>query len=125
MWRSVRIEGSATPIIETSRASRNRAPQRTSRVPQARLVRRSEPVSGIANACVGADTDQLLARRGVTRARCKPEPDRLLFDRYLTDMFDAGQTRVVSHDLQHPELADVELPSLLHALSDPVRLEIV
>ena len=54
-----------------------------------------------------------------------PEPDQLLFDRYLTDMFDAGQTRTVSHEPQHPDLADVDLPSLLHALSDPVRLEIV
>ena len=40
-------------------------------------------------------------------------------------MFDAGQTRTVPHELQHPDLADVDLPSLLHALSDPVRLEIV
>jgi DNA-binding transcriptional ArsR family regulator len=40
-------------------------------------------------------------------------------------MFDAGQTRTVSHEPRHPDLADVDLPSLLHALSDPVRLEIV
>jgi DNA-binding transcriptional ArsR family regulator len=40
-------------------------------------------------------------------------------------MFDARQTRTVSSDPQHPDLADVDLTSLLHALSDPVRLEIV
>ena len=35
---SVRIDGSATPIIDTSSASRKSAPQRTSKVPQASLV---------------------------------------------------------------------------------------
>jgi DNA-binding transcriptional ArsR family regulator len=40
-------------------------------------------------------------------------------------MFDARQTRTASSEPQHPDLADVDLPSLLHALSDPVRLEIV
>ena len=39
-------------------------------------------------------------------------------------MFDAGQTRTVP-ELNHPDLGEVDLPSLLHALSDPVRLEIV
>ncbi len=40
-------------------------------------------------------------------------------------MFDARQTRTVSSELQHPDLSEIDLPSLLHALSDPVRLEIV
>ena len=39
-------------------------------------------------------------------------------------MFDASQTRTVS-TLHHPDPAEIDLPSLLHALSDPVRLEIV
>src|SRR3954452_15266162 len=125
MSRSLRIEGSATPIIETSSASRNRAPQRTRSVPQARLLRRSEPVSGIARSSVGADTDQLLRKKRGARARLSGGArDRLLFDRYLTDMFDAGQTRTAP-ELSHPDLGEVDLPSLLHALSDPMRLEIV
>jgi DNA-binding transcriptional ArsR family regulator len=43
-------------------------------------------------------------------------------------MFDARQTSVDerhSGDLHHPDLAEIDLPSLLHALSDPMRLEIV
>jgi DNA-binding transcriptional ArsR family regulator len=36
-------------------------------------------------------------------------------------MFDTSQTS----KLHHPELAEIDLPSLLHALSDPMRLEIV
>jgi DNA-binding transcriptional ArsR family regulator len=36
-------------------------------------------------------------------------------------MFDASQTS----ELHHPELDEIDLPSLLHALSDPMRLEIV
>jgi DNA-binding transcriptional ArsR family regulator len=36
-------------------------------------------------------------------------------------MFDASQTSA----LHHPDLAEIDLPSLLHALSDPMRLEIV
>jgi DNA-binding transcriptional ArsR family regulator len=39
-------------------------------------------------------------------------------------MFDAGQTRTAP-ELSHPDLGEVDLPSLLHALSDPMRLEIV
>src|SRR5262249_61448965 len=38
--RSVRIDGSATPTIETSIASRKMAPQRTSSMPRARAPRR-------------------------------------------------------------------------------------
>jgi DNA-binding transcriptional ArsR family regulator len=44
-------------------------------------------------------------------------------------MFDGRQTSGDAHApgerLHHPELADIDLPSLLHALSDPARLEIV
>lgn len=42
-------------------------------------------------------------------------------------MFDARQTSVKepSGELHHPDLSEIDLPSLLHALSDPVRLEIV
>jgi DNA-binding transcriptional ArsR family regulator len=36
-------------------------------------------------------------------------------------MLDARQTI----SLHHPDLAEIDLPSLLHALSDPMRLEIV
>jgi DNA-binding transcriptional ArsR family regulator len=36
-------------------------------------------------------------------------------------MLDARQTTA----LHHPDLAEIDLPSLLHALSDPMRLEIV
>ena len=45
MSRSVRIEGSATPIIETSSASRKSAPHSTSSAPQARALSRSAPPS--------------------------------------------------------------------------------
>jgi hypothetical protein len=38
MFRSVWIEGRATPIIDTSIASRKRAPQRTSNMPQVRVL---------------------------------------------------------------------------------------
>jgi DNA-binding transcriptional ArsR family regulator len=39
-------------------------------------------------------------------------------------MFDAGQT-ITATELHHPEAGEIDLPSLLHALSDPMRLEIV
>src|ERR1700760_4602262 len=35
-------------------------------------------------------------------------------------MFDVRQT-----NLEHPDLAEIELPTVLHALSDPMRLESV
>jgi DNA-binding transcriptional ArsR family regulator len=37
-------------------------------------------------------------------------------------MFDVRQT---TSGLHHPDVSDIDLPSLLHALSDPARLEIV
>jgi DNA-binding transcriptional ArsR family regulator len=42
-------------------------------------------------------------------------------------MFDSRQTTDdrPSGELHHPGLDEIDLPSLLHALSDPVRLEIV
>jgi DNA-binding transcriptional ArsR family regulator len=44
-------------------------------------------------------------------------------------MFDAAQTFPadvpLGGHLQHPDVGEIDLPSLLHALSDPVRLEIV
>jgi DNA-binding transcriptional ArsR family regulator len=42
-------------------------------------------------------------------------------------MFDVRQTNAGGEPagLHHPELDEIDLPSLLHALSDPVRLEIV
>src|SRR5438045_1856993 len=119
MSRSLRMDGSATPIIETSSASRKRAPQRTRSVPQARPLRRSEPVSGMARSSVGADTINSFERRGDARARSSAgAPDRLLFDGHLTDMFDAGQTKTAP-ELSHPDPGEIDLPSLLHALSDP------
>jgi len=39
-------------------------------------------------------------------------------------MFDSGQTTTAG-PLHHPDPTEIDLPSLLHALSDPVRLEIV
>src|SRR5437868_1786208 len=39
-------------------------------------------------------------------------------------MFDASQTTTAAL-LHHPDPSEIDLPSLLHALSDPVRLEIV
>jgi DNA-binding transcriptional ArsR family regulator len=36
-------------------------------------------------------------------------------------MLEARQTT----ELHHPDLSEIDLPSLLHALSDPMRLEIV
>jgi DNA-binding transcriptional ArsR family regulator len=40
-------------------------------------------------------------------------------------MFDARQTSADGTELHHPDPSDLDLPSLLHALSDPMRLEIV
>jgi len=40
-------------------------------------------------------------------------------------MFDARQTIADGAELHHPDPSDLDLPSLLHALSDPMRLEIV
>jgi DNA-binding transcriptional ArsR family regulator len=43
-------------------------------------------------------------------------------------MFDARQTLPEDRpatDLHHPDPSEIDLPSLLHALSDPMRLEIV
>jgi DNA-binding transcriptional ArsR family regulator len=40
-------------------------------------------------------------------------------------MFDARQTTADGTELHHPHPSDLDLPSLLHALSDPMRLEIV
>ncbi len=44
-------------------------------------------------------------------------------------MFDARQTFpedvATGVELHHPDISELDLPSLLHALSDPMRLEIV
>jgi DNA-binding transcriptional ArsR family regulator len=44
-------------------------------------------------------------------------------------MFDARQTFpedvAAAGELHHPDVSELDLPSLLHALSDPMRLEIV
>ena len=40
-------------------------------------------------------------------------------------MFDARQTSPDNARLHHPGPSEIDLPSLLHALSDPMRLEIV
>lgn len=42
-------------------------------------------------------------------------------------MFDARQTKIEGPpvELHHPDASELDLPSLLNALSDPVRLEIV
>ncbi len=42
-------------------------------------------------------------------------------------MFDARQTKIDGPpvELHHPDASELDLPSLLNALSDPVRLEIV
>src|SRR5438046_1040743 len=63
MCRSLRIEGSATPTIDTSRASRKIAPQSTRSVPQARLLRRSTRLSG--DGCdIDLDTSTPFGRAG-------------------------------------------------------------
>jgi DNA-binding transcriptional ArsR family regulator len=36
-----------------------------------------------------------------------------------------GDRTVNQPDLHHPDIDEIDLPSLLHALSDPMRLEIV
>jgi DNA-binding transcriptional ArsR family regulator len=47
----------------------------------------------------------------------------------LLEMFDARQTfpedGATGGELHHPDTSELDLPSLLHALSDPMRLEIV
>src|SRR5438105_15882622 len=93
MCRSLRIEGRATPIMDTSSASRKRAPQSTRRVPQARLVSLS--------ACIG-----LLVR----------DPFGYCSTAIVHRLFDARQTMVETF----PSVLTV-----LEALADPVRLEIV
>jgi DNA-binding transcriptional ArsR family regulator len=35
------------------------------------------------------------------------------------------QAKLIGMDLHHPERSEIELPAVLHALSDPHRLEIV
>jgi DNA-binding transcriptional ArsR family regulator len=52
--------------------------------------------------------------------------DRLLFDRDRTDLFDVRQTMTARADhLDAPDLAQVDVLTVLQALSDPVRLDIV
>src|SRR5919197_1549067 len=78
MCRSVRIEGSATPIIDTSRASRKSAPHRTSSAPHARALRRSRLPSRNGEGEVVEVTSGLL---GSLRSF------RLLFDAHHTYLF--------------------------------------
>ena len=63
-------------------------------------------------------------------ARAPPRSGRSSYCsiRTLQTMFDARQTSAEDRpasDLHHPDPAEIDLPSLLHALSDPMRLEIV
>src|SRR5262249_45139049 len=121
------MDGSATPIIETSSASRKRAPQRTMRAPHARRLSLSEPVaSGWKGArAIGCSC----------RVAADPPPagllggGRLLFDGNRTYLFDQNQTMTdTTHDqatAEAPDIADVDLVTVLQALSDPVRLDIV
>src|SRR6266581_4459500 len=116
MFRLVRIDGSATPIIETSSASRKSAPQRTSKVPQASLVSLSVPPKVDAGA-VDLDTRASLS---------------LLFDPHRTWLFDRCQTMTdltsfteSSHSPKATDLSAIDGLTVLHALSDPVRLDIV
>src|SRR5580704_11142717 len=55
MPRLLRIDGSATPIIDTSSASRNRAPQSTNSVAQASLVSLSPPNEADGDADAGTN----------------------------------------------------------------------
>src|SRR5262245_25808831 len=92
MSRSFWIEGRATPIIETSSASRNSAPQSTSRVPQARLVSLSLAPNDVM-AVVLADTNQLLLRYCSTRT-------------VLVSSTVVKQTGEETCPLKHPNRAD-------------------
>src|SRR5262249_62143709 len=85
MCRSVRIDGSATPTIETSSASRKSAPQRTSSAPHARAL--SFPESS----CCSCVTEKLLWSNGAVDL----DPPKLV--RYCSTvtvqyLFDARQT---------------------------------
>src|SRR5262249_1722467 len=104
MFRSSRIDGSATPIIETSSASRNSAPQRTISVPQARLE--SWPT-------------------GCATATDTWTPPPVLFDRDRTYLFDARQTMTSPVTETTPDLDEIDVLTVLRALADPVRLQIV
>ena len=55
--KSLRIEGRATPIIETSSASRKSAPQSTMSAAQARLLRRSTPLIKTGACCADTRVD--------------------------------------------------------------------
>jgi DNA-binding transcriptional ArsR family regulator len=62
---------------------------------------------------------------------CLQQPPALMFDLHRTSLFDKGQTtvsRVTITPIEvscEPDLASVDIASLLQALSDPVRLTIV
>src|SRR5438034_11519808 len=83
MCRSVRIEGRATPISDTSSASRKRAPQSTSSVPQARLLSRSGESLRDGDGSVDAVTRYSFGTRAWAAAEVRAR--QLLFDQDLTD----------------------------------------
>src|SRR5215470_7060477 len=116
MCRSVRIEGRATPIIETSRASRKRAAQSTIRAPQARRLNRSAPPSS-GGESVRVDTSFGSFGVSVGQVRyCSTAIVHQLFDARQTMLQSGEQTRV-------SDLSEVDVLTVLQALSDPVRLE--
>src|SRR6478752_20641 len=125
--RSLRIDGRATPTIDTSSASRKRAPQSTSSAPQARLLSRPEPSSREWDSCeVVAVTKKLLPVSSQLA-------DRAPLSYCSTSIVHISSIEVKqlippelqSRDDHAPDLAAVDVLTVLQALSDPVRLAIV
>src|SRR5438445_2825133 len=105
MCRSVRIDGSATPIIDTSSASRNSAPQSTINVPHARRL-------SWATAGCGKETDT-------------NSPFGYCLTEIVHQLFDARQTMPTLDTESTPDLDTSDVLAVLRALADPVRLQIV
>src|SRR3954471_9787502 len=93
MPRSVRIEGSATPIIETSSASRKSAPHRTSSAPQARGRSRSPPPSSDGDWGVVTGSLLLGEREGGSSGAGAVDSPAYVVRRSSYKLFDECQTR--------------------------------
>src|SRR5262245_21993785 len=117
MPRSDWIDGSATPTIETSSASRKSAAHSTRMSPQARGPKRAAAAApGRAETDTGkAPCGEVVPpwERGGAGRRDVP----LLFDGHRTKLFGEGQTMA--------DTPPADLVTVLQALSDPVRLEMV
>ena len=121
------IDGSATPTIETSRASRKRAPQSTSNAPQARLLSPPVPSSSDCESCGLVEVTWSSLRR-VSSWRIRAPLSYCSIG--IVHISSTRSNKWLNHALQSvdpkaPELATVDVLTVLQALSDPVRLEIV